>query len=301
VAPAGRGALLAGPDEVTTELHGFDTSSATATRYLGSGSVDGYVLGRWAMSSHEGVLRVATTRQPPWDSERAGHTSSMVVKLAERDGRLVETGRVEGLGRTEHIKAVRYFGDLAAVVTFRQTDPLYLLDLSGDPRVLGELKVPGFSTYLHPLGDGLLLGVGQDATDAGRVTGMQVSVFDVSDASSPRQVDRLRLGPGWSPALDDSRAFTYDPDRRLAAIPFFGYDPAGLEGERPSALGVRVGPDGTLTEAGRLELDPGSWTARVLVDDTSAYAVSDAGVVAGDAATMARTGSVDFTAAEPSR
>ena len=288
----GRGRASGAVEEVTTELHGFDTSSPTATRYLGSGSVPGYVLGRWAMSSYEGALRVATTRQPPWESERAGETSSMVVKLAERDGALVETGRVEGLGRTEHIRAVRYFGDLAAVVTFRQTDPLYLLDLSGTPRVLGELKIPGFSTYLHPIGDGLLLGVGQDADQAGRVTGMQVSVFDVSDLTRPAQVDRLPLGQGWSPALDDSRAFSYDPQRRLVTFPLTGWD--DVSAERNTAVAIVVDEAGHLRRSGTLELDQGSWPSRVLLGGELAFAVTDRGVTAAAAETMARTGSVTF-------
>jgi uncharacterized secreted protein with C-terminal beta-propeller domain len=282
------------PDEVRTELHAFDTTSATETAYLGSGSVPGYVLGRWALSRFDGALRVATTRQPPWnggtEADVIARTSSMVVKLAERDGALVETGRVTGLGKGEQIRAVRYFGAIAAVVTFRQTDPLYLLDLSGDPRVVGELKVPGFSTYLHPLGDGLLLGLGQDATESGQTTGMQVSVFDVSDLSHPVLRDRLRLGAGWSAALDDSRAFGYDPGQRLATFPFTSYDPSGAGGERASALGVSVAEDGTLSLAGRLDTAAGSWPQRVLSDGERVYAVTDSGVVASDASTMARTG-----------
>jgi uncharacterized secreted protein with C-terminal beta-propeller domain len=206
---------------------------------------------------------------------------------------------VSGLGRTEHIQAVRYFGELAAVVTFRQTDPLYLLDLGETPRVLGELKVPGFSTYLHPLGDGLLLGLGQDATAQGEVTGIQVSIFDISDASDPRQVDRLSLGPGWSAALEDSRAFTYDPRRRMAAFTFTGYDAVSPDGEQATALAVRVGPDGSLSEVGRLALDRGTWAARVLLDESTAYAVSETGVVTGDAATMTRTGSIAFDRSAP--
>ena len=294
---AGRISTTVSPDEVTTELHAFDTSSATTTQYVGSGSVPGYVMGRWALSRHDDALRVATTRQPPWDGDQAAETSSMVVKLAERDGALVETGRVEGLGKTEQIRAVRYFGDVATVVTFRQTDPLYLLDLAGEPRVLGELKVPGFSTYLHPLGNGLLLGLGQDADAQGVVTGLQVSVFDIGDLSRPTLVDRLRLGAGWSPALDDSRAFSYDPDRRSAAFPFMGYDPSGVKGEQVSAVRVSVDEDGSLANAGALELSPGAWASRVLVDDDRLFAVSEGGVVAADTDTMTRTGSVTFEGA----
>ena len=280
--------------EVSTELHAFDTSSATETTYVGTGTVPGYVMGRWALSSYDGALRVATTRQPPWDGERTGDSSSMVVKLVERDGRLVETGRVGGLGRTEQIKAVRYFGDVAAVVTFRQTDPLYLLDLSGTPKVLGELKIPGFSTYLHPIGDGKLLGLGQDADENGGVTGVQVSVFDISDLSRPTQVDRVHLGPGWTAALDDSRAFTYDPDSRLATFAFSAYDEAS--GQRTTALGLAVDRSGHLREVGRMDLDQDSWSSRVLMDDGRVFAVAETGVVAGDIGSWSRTGSVRFDA-----
>jgi uncharacterized secreted protein with C-terminal beta-propeller domain len=289
-----RGEVRAAPEEVSTELHAFDTSSATATTYVGSGSVPGYLMGRWALSYHDGYLRVATTRQPPWESRRADQTSSMVVKLAERDDRLVETGRVDGLGKTEQIRAVRYFGDIAAVVTFRQTDPLYLLDLSGTPRVLGELKIPGFSTYLHPVGDGRLLGLGQDADENGQVTGVQVSVFDVSDLSRPVQVDRLHLGPGWTPALDDSRAFTFDPDRQLATFVFSGYDPAAELGQRTSALGVVVEDDGSLRELGRIAVDENYPPERVLLTDEAVLAVGHGGVVAGDPTTWTRTGAANF-------
>jgi uncharacterized secreted protein with C-terminal beta-propeller domain len=286
------------PDEVRTEVHAFDTTSETETEYVGSGSVPGYVLGQWALSRYDGVLRVATTRQPPWEAtapdgsgRSVTETSSMVVKLAERDGALVETGRVAGLGKGEQIRAVRYFGDIAAVVTFRQTDPLYLLDLSGEPRVVGELKVPGFSTYLHPLGNGLLMGLGQDASSTGQVTGMQVCVFDVSDLSHPVLRDRLRLGYGWSsPALDDSRAFGYDPGQRLATFPFTSYNPSVASEERSGAAAVSVAEDGTLHLAGQLGTAAGSWPQRVLSDGKRVFAVIDTAVVAGDAGTMARTG-----------
>jgi uncharacterized secreted protein with C-terminal beta-propeller domain len=283
-------------DEVATQIHAFDTTRPGSTTYVGTGEVPGYVYGRWALSEHEGALRVATTRQPPWDPgavDGSAPSSSSVAVLVERDGALVETGRVDGLGLTEQIKAVRYFGDTAAVVTFRQTDPLYLLDLSDPaaPRVTGELKIPGFSTYLHPLGDGMLLGVGQDATDQGQVTGVQLSTFDVSDPAAPTQVDRLSLGAGWSQALDDSRAFGYDPARRLAVLPFGTWE--GSSGTS-SALGVEVGADGALREVGRLEVDPSVPTERVLLTGDVVLSVSQGGVVAGNASTFARTGAVSL-------
>lgn len=277
-------------NEVTTELHAFDTSAPDRTSYAGSGSVPGYVMGRWALSSHAGHLRVATTTSPPWDGDVPSESS--VIVLEEREDRLQQVGRVDGLGIGERIFAVRYFGDLATVVTFRQTDPLYVLDLADPtaPKVLGELKIPGFSTYLHPVGGDLLLGVGQDADAQGRVTGMQVSLFDLSDRSKPIQVDRLSLGQGWSPAGDDSRAFGYDTERRMALLPFTKWD------NRPeqAALGIRVTPDGTLEEVGRMQLLPDYQTERVLHDGERLYAVTQRGVAAGDLDDFERLGAVDF-------
>ena len=278
---------------VTTQVHAFDTSSPYRTRYVGTGSVGGYLSGRWAMSRHEGHLRVATTTEAPWDG--SAPSSSSVVVLAEQGGRLVERGRLDGLGLTERIYAVRWFGDLATVVTFRQTDPLYVLDMTDParPRLLGELKVPGFSTYLHPVGDDRLLGVGQDADATGRVTGFSLALFDVSDPARPAQVDRLSLGEGWSVAAQDSRAFGYDVGRRLAVLPFESWSPTG--GTAAAALGVRVTAEG-LVEAGRLPVGPDAGITRVLLAGELAYAVTWRGVVAMDAGTFARTGSAAFAA-----
>ena len=277
-------------NEVTTELHAFDTSAPDRTSYAGSASVDGYVIGRWALSSYDGHLRVATTSSPPWGGQTP--SSSSVIVLEERDNGLVQVGRVGGLGIDERIYAVRYFGDMATVVTFRQTDPLYVLDLSDPaaPTKTGELKIPGFSTYLHPVGDDLLLGVGQDADAQGRVTGMQVSLFDLSDRTKPMQVDRLPLGQGWTPAADESRAFGYDVERKTALLPLSVWDGRG---SWFGALGVRV-EGKTLVEAGRMEVHAAQ-PERVLHDADRIYAVSQLGVVAGDPDRFTRTGSLSFT------
>jgi len=284
------------PDEVTTELHGFDTTVAGRTTYAGTGSVPGYVLGRWALSAYDGHLRVAVTSSPPWGGEGQGQaSSSSVVVLAERGGGLVQTGRVDGLGVGETIHAVRYFGDLATVVTFRQTDPLYVLDLTDPaaPKLLGELKVPGFSTYLHPVGENLLLGVGQEADAAtGAVTGMQVSLFDLTDRSRPTQVDRLQLGRVESAALHDSRAFGYDATTGTALMSVWPWD-----GTQAGVVGIRV-QGRELVEAGRLRAGPPQLGAappeRVLQDGTHLYAVSRGGVQAADLVTFTATGELDF-------
>ena len=113
---------------------------------------------------------------------------------------------------------VRYIGDLAYVVTFRETDPLYVVDLTDptQPYAAGELKIPGYSSYLHPIGDGKLLGIGQDADNSGRTRGTQISLFDVTDSSNPLRLDKVDIG-GASAAEYDHKAFLWWPAGQFTA------------------------------------------------------------------------------------
>jgi len=262
------GGWMGPSDAGTTQLHGFDTSSGTSTDYLASGSVDGYLMGRWAMSAQDGNLRVATTR-----SSGTG-TDAAVTVLAESGAELEQVGQVGGLGKGEQIRAVRWFGDLAVVVTFRQTDPLYTVDLSDPtaPAVMGELKIPGYSAYLHPIGDDMLLGVGQDADpETGATRGAQVSTFDLSDLSAPTQVDVLVYPGGFTEVEHDSRQFSYSPDLRQAVLP--------VSGERGSSLAaIRVGGDGSLTEVGSWQAGVNLWIQRAVpIGDDRYAAIAETG------------------------
>ena len=148
------------------------------------------------------MLRVVSTESPAWWGS-GGETESFLTTLRPSDGTLVQAGRVGGLGKGERVYSVRFVGDTGYVVTFRQIDPLYTLDLSRpeQPRVLGELKIPGYSAYLHPIGEDLLLGVGQDVDEkTGRPLGTQLSIFDVSDLRKPTRLHTQHLGQGWSEA-----------------------------------------------------------------------------------------------------
>jgi uncharacterized secreted protein with C-terminal beta-propeller domain len=236
---------------VSTDLHAFDIIDPDRTRYTASGRVDGWLLGRWGMSEYDGLLRVATTRGPEGPAKQ---TDSAVTVLRERGGRLDVVGAVGGLGQAERIRAVRWFGDLAVVVTFRQIDPLYTVDLSDPekPALVGQLKVPGYSGYLHPVGGGLLLAVGQGATSDGRVLGARLSSFDLSDLAAPKRQDVLDLRGSWSPVEDDARAFTYLPEPRLAVVPV-----------EDALRAARIEPDGSLTLTGRWRL-PGSVPERAV-------------------------------------
>ena len=213
----------------TTLIHKFDTSSTDRPVYEASGEVSGFLLNQFSLDEYQGDLRVAATNWPSWWWTE--NSESHVTVLRPDGDVLEEIGSVWGLGEGERIFSVRFMGPDAYVVTFRQIDPLYALDLSDpfEPRVLGELKIPGFSSYLHPVGEDLLLGVGQDASLEGRVEGLQVSLFDVSDPTDPIRVAQVRplheegTDPeySWSPVENDHRAFLFFENR--AFIPYRAY------------------------------------------------------------------------------
>ena len=209
-------------DDGTTYLYGFDLAG-TATTYAASGQVDGWIADRWSMDEDDGVLRVAVG-----PTLRTGNFNS-IVTLAQEGSDLVQLGRVDHLGVDEQIKSMRWFDGLAVMVTFRQTDPFYAIDLTDParPRLLGELQIPGFSSYLHPLGDGQMIGLGS-AADAvtGIVSGAKLSLFDISDLTAPRELDTVSYPPGSiAQATVDPRQFTWLPDRRTAlTVISEGYD-----------------------------------------------------------------------------
>ena len=185
----------------------------------------GVLLNQWSLSEWNGVLRVASTELPIWSGGPGTESETVVTTLASRAGALVPLGRVGGLGKGERVYAVRFIGDTGYVVTFRQVDPLYVLDLStpSRPVVRGELKIRGYSAYLHPLGGGLLLGVGQDATDEGRVrrdAGVRSSTSPTRAARSGST--RFSLGKGWSEAEQDHHAFLWWPRTQARRAPAAG-------------------------------------------------------------------------------
>ncbi len=195
-----------------SRLYAFELDGTDAT-YIASGVVDGVIEDRWSMDEHDGVLRVAVG-----PSQETGNFNSVVL-LREDGANLEEIGRVDKLGEGEDIKSVRWFDSLAIVVTFRQVDPLYAIDLAdpGKPELLGELKIPGFSEYLHPLSGDRLIGLGQDASLSGMLRGAQAAVFDVTDLTAPRRTDVVTYRKGSvAAAAADPRQFTWLPDEETA-------------------------------------------------------------------------------------
>ena len=256
-----------------TQLHKLDISRADTTTYRASGEVEGGLLNQFSLSEHGGVLRAATTAQDRETSE------SYVTTLDERDGRLVKVGKVGGLGKGERIYSVRFIGDQGYVVTFRETDPLYTLDLSNPaaPRVVGELKILGYSAYLHPVGEDLLLGVGQDATEQGMTQGTQLSLFDVSNPTKPVRLHQRRLGDreSSSEAEYQHHAFLWWPGTSLAVLPLYDNRFSG-------AVGLRV-TRGGIDEVGRVThgtADGAASIQRSLVIDDRLLTLSSVGLKA---------------------
>jgi len=235
-----------------TAIHQFDVTDPDDATYLASGVVPGHLLNQFSLSEHESHLRVATTTGGPWRFDE--DAQSMVTVLARNDATLDVVGQVGDMGRGERIFAVRYVGDVAYVVTFRQTDPFYTVDLSDptDPRVRGELKITGYSGYLHPIAPDRVLGIGQEATAEGRTIGTKVTLFDVSDLDDPRDLATWSMEGGQSGVEWDHRAFLAWQD--LAVLPFNDWS-----SDQNGAVVLKVGDD-SLAEVGRIDhaAEPGA-------------------------------------------
>lgn len=300
-----------------TDIAKFDLTDPAHVRYAGSGSVPGQLIGQYALDEYQGDLRVATTTgqatpAPGEGSAPVTLSDSRITVLAPQGGALVPVGVVAGLGAGEKIYAVRYEGPLAYVVTFRQTDPLYVVDLSNPahPVAQGQLQLTGYSSFLQPLGRSLLLGVGQQVDSHLRQAGLQLSVFDVSDPQVPALRSRADLSGDYSAAQYDPHALLWWPARRLVALP--------LADSSASFAGVavwRVGSSGALHPVARLAqpaapasshvgLGPGPEPAvvytppgaqREVVVGDLLYTISPSGIMASDMDTWSQVAWLPFS------
>ena len=209
-------------ETVKTQIYKFDIRDYDI-KYLKNASVDGSTLNQFSMDEFNGYLRIATT-SGDWGG-------SLVNQVYVLDENLETVGLLKNIAKGERIKSVRFTGNTAYVVTFVQTDPLFVIDLTNvtAPKILGELKIPGYSAYLHPVGDGLVMGVGVDGTETGTNGGMKVSLFDVSDPTKPVECGKFTMAGHDSEeryvyvdsnAYHDHKALCWDAENKIMYIPY---------------------------------------------------------------------------------
>lgn len=195
----------------TTEIRKFSYGEGKLTG-VAKTRVNGYLNDSFSIDEYNGYLRLVTT---------VDRTNAVYVL----DEKLEETGKIENLAKDERIYSARFMGDIGYFVTYRETEPLFSVDLSdpANPKIIGELKIPGFSEYLHPYGDGLLLGIGmEDDGNDEKDRRVKLSMFDISDPSNVKEIDKIVLKDSYySTAFEDYKSVLADAEKNL--IGFFTY------------------------------------------------------------------------------
>jgi uncharacterized secreted protein with C-terminal beta-propeller domain len=220
-----------------TYLHKFSLAKPDRVEYRASGVVPGHILNQFSMDEHKGFLRTATSTWPVWDyktGKQVGQQQNRVYVLKESGGLLETVGKTGDLAPGESIYGARFFEEKGFLVTYRQIDPLFTLDLSDptNPHAVGALHIPGVSTYIHLLDPTHLLTVGQDSvtTATGELrNGVALQLFDVGDMANPKLTAKVVVGTRWgySEALWDHKAFNYFAKTGVLAIPFTDYSTSG--------------------------------------------------------------------------
>lgn len=213
-------------------IHHFSIGGVNPA-YVSTGLIKGYINNSFSLSYYQDHLRVATT-QNLWNRRDLSdiRSTNHLFILADNTAQSMDIiGSVQNYADNERIFAARFLGEKGFVVTFRQIDPLFSFDLSdaANPFIAGELKIPGFSSYMHPIEDSHLLTIGRDGTDTGVTDQVAIKLFDISDLAAPLEVDSytpvLPGGYSWSPADWDHHAFTYYQPTQMLAVPVSSYNP----------------------------------------------------------------------------
>ena len=275
--------------------------SGTDIAYAGMGTVNGTPINQYSMDEYNGFFRIATT---DWQ------VGTLVTVL---DGNMGIAGQTGYLSPGEWMQSMRFMGDMGYVVTFEMVDPLFTVDLSDpyNPRVMGELKIPGFSQYLHPVGNGLLLGIGRDTQElytrdadgvetvvGFRDVGMKLSLFDVSNPYDPLEIDVLRLGEGWAEVSGNPRALMTDPSRGLYGFTLETWNnvfTVERYNNHSAALLIRV-ENNRLSVAASLDVGQHfyTWNSRLCFIGDTLYLTHEQGVRAFDYNTFLPLGTLTF-------
>ena len=220
-------------------------------KYKARGEVAGRVLNRFSMDENNGHFRIATTQGWTW-SISEDQSKNMVHVL---DMALDETGKLDDIAPGEQIYSARFMGDRCYLVTFRQIDPFFVIDLhdAENPEILGELKIPGYSSYLHPYDENHIIGLGKDGSL------LKISLFNVTDVENPTELDNIQIGDDYSDsiALNDPHAFTFNYEKDLLVIPVYQYSyDYSIDYSRTyeySAKIFQINPETGITEMANIE------------------------------------------------
>lgn len=270
---------------VKTEVYKFNIENGI--KLLSSGTVDGYLINQFAMDEHDGKLRIATTTQK-YALNQQWETENHVYVL---DSSMKQVGHLGNIAKGETIYSVRFTGDRVYMVTFEQVDPFFVIDLSANqPKILGELKIPGFSNYLHTIEGNLVFGIGKDVkvqSDGRLITGaLKISLFDVADELNPKELKNLMIGSEYTyaEALYDHKAVLYVKGKNLLAFTINDYNVAVSSDEKyyyvNQAVFVEIDPNGNLKLKGKIEQKPTSKEGdhsiqRIIHIDEYVYLLSD--------------------------
>lgn len=196
--------------------------------YMCNGTVPGRILNQFSMDEHKGFFRVATQVNGYWQSGSKKTTNVYIL-----DKNLNRVGEVENIAPGENLHSARFMGGKAYLVTFKKVDPFFTLDLSDpyNPKILGILKIPGYSDYLHPYDENHIIGIGKDTveSESGNFAwyqGLKIALFDVSDFENPKEVAKVIIGDRGtnSPVLYDHKAFLFDREKELLVLPVSLYE-----------------------------------------------------------------------------
>lgn len=265
----------------------FAFSLQDGVRYQGSTKIDGTLLNQFSMDAYNGYYRIATTAED----------GSCLTVLNES---LETIGELRGIAPGEDIYAVRFLGDTAYLVTFYQTDPLFIVDLSdpANPAVTGELKIPGFSSYLHPYAENLLIGIGESGDESGATGKLKVSLFDVSDMQNPKEISSVVFDGAQytsSTAQSDHHAYLTLPGGAFV-IPV--YESGTVSQPGASLACVLTVENGTLrvieTYSPDLEGEDVYAIARLTFAGDTLYTLSDTALVAFDRGTGEQLSRIDY-------
>jgi len=314
------------PDGVTldyTHLHSFNLNAdPRLPLYEGSGTIRGFLNDQFSLDEQNGILRVTATesrtKRVTNFSWHGGYVSSvqmdwhnhLVTLKPNGTNQLVQQGEVPEMAPGERIYSTRFAGNRGYVVTFRQVDPLFVIDLTdaSHPSILGSITIPGFSSYMHPLDENHLLTIGQDVVN--HTSSLMLEIFDVTNPASPILAQKYAYdtGPwGYSEAQYDHKAFNYFPDKQMLAFPFYAYNQTKAQS---TAELFKIDIQNGIQKLGSVDHTQfvgtnysgwcGSWftpsVRRTVFMDNILYSISYGGIIATDTTTMTNVTALPFAA-----